>query len=96
MSDDDDYQMEPNKRRTNWEDHGVSLEAAERTFDDPLALDFEDRRFLYNEDRRCIIGMVDGRLLHVTYTDIDDETRHIISARGAEPHERRRYHQEPR
>lgn len=92
---DDDFQMEPKKRRKNLKDHEVTLEAATRAFDDPLALEFQDRRFAYNEERWCIVGMVDSRLLHVTFTDRAD-VRHIISARGAEPHERRRYHEEPR
>jgi uncharacterized protein len=92
---DDDFQMEPKKRRKNLKAHDVTFEAAMRAFDDPLALEFQDRRFAYDEERWCIIGMVDGRLLHVTFTDRDD-VRHIISARGAEPHERRRYHKEAR
>ena len=37
--------------------------------------------------------MVEGRLLYVAYTMRGDVIR-IISARGAEPHEKRRYHEE--
>jgi len=35
--------------------------------------------------------MVDGRVLFVTYTERNERIR-IISARGAEAHERRKYH----
>ena len=38
------------------------------------------------------IGLVDGRMLFVTYTMRGDTVR-IISARGAEPHEKRKYHE---
>ena len=37
--------------------------------------------------------MAEGRLLYVAYTMRGDMIR-IISARGAEPYERRRYHEE--
>ena len=38
------------------------------------------------------IGMVEGRVLFVGYTMRDGVVR-IISARGAEPHEKRKYHE---
>jgi len=38
------------------------------------------------------IGLVDGRMLFVTYTMRSDVVR-IISARGAEPHEKRKCHE---
>jgi uncharacterized DUF497 family protein len=37
-------------------------------------------------------GMVEGRLLFVAYT-MRGETIRMISARGAEPHEQRQYHE---
>jgi uncharacterized DUF497 family protein len=37
-------------------------------------------------------GLVDGRMLFVVYTVREDVVR-IISARGAEPHEKRKYHE---
>jgi uncharacterized DUF497 family protein len=46
-----------------------------------------------SEDRHVIIGMVNNRLLFVSYT-MRVETIRIISARGAEPHERRQYHED--
>jgi hypothetical protein len=42
--------------------------------------------------RFSAIGMVDGRVLFVNYTIRGDVIR-IISARGAEPHEKRKYHE---
>jgi uncharacterized DUF497 family protein len=45
-----------------------------------------------DEPRFNAIGLVDGRMLFVTYTVRDGVVR-IISARGAEPHEKRKYHE---
>jgi uncharacterized DUF497 family protein len=44
------------------------------------------------ELRSNAIGLVDGRMLFVTYT-MRGEIVRIISARGAEPHEKRKYHE---
>jgi hypothetical protein len=44
-----------------------------------------------NEERYAMIAMVENRLLFVAYT-IREERIRIISARKAEPHERRKYH----
>jgi uncharacterized protein len=71
----------------------VSFDKASEAFYDPFAVEWEDDREDYGEQRFNIIGMVDRRLLFVTYT-LNDETIRIISARGAEPYERRQYHEE--
>jgi uncharacterized protein len=55
----------------------------------------EDTAQARNEERYSMIGMVENRLLFVGYTIQDGKIR-IITARKAEPHERRRYHEENR
>lgn len=62
-------------------------------FKDAFAVDWLDNRELYGKDRYAIIRMVENRLLYVAYTMRGDKIR-IISARGAEPYEKRRYHEE--
>ena len=47
----------------------------------------------YGEDRYSVIGTSEGRLLYVAYT-MRGEAIRIISARLAEPQDRRRYHEE--
>ena len=74
-------------------DHGVTFDVATLVFADPFALEWRDDREDYGEDRYVVLGMVDGRVLYVAYTMRGDAIR-IISARGAEPNERRRYHEE--
>lgn len=62
-------------------------------FKDPFAIEWLDDREDYGESRYVIIGMVDNRLLYVAYAMRGEGIR-IISARGAEPHERRQYHED--
>jgi uncharacterized protein len=58
-------------------------------------MDFVDDREDYGEHRLILLGMVDNRLLIVAHALRADKVR-IISAREAEPHERRRCHEENR
>jgi hypothetical protein len=92
---DDRFAWDDNKAVANYTDHGVTFEAARDVFADPFAIEWLDEREDYGEDRYVILGMVENRLLYVAYT-IRREKIRIISARGAEPHERRQYHEENR
>jgi len=65
---------------------------ASDVFADPFAIEWLDEREDYGEHRYVIIGMVDSRLLYVAYATRGEVIR-IISARGAEPYERRQYHE---
>jgi putative SOS response-associated peptidase YedK/uncharacterized DUF497 family protein len=58
---------DPAKARRNLKWHKVTFEAATRVFDDPFALDEIDDREDYGEERSNILGMVEGRLLVITY-----------------------------
>ena len=89
----DDFEWDDDKAARNLADHGVSFDAARRAFNDAFAVQREDRRQNYGEDRFLLLGMVQERLLAVAYTMRDQRVR-IISARYAEPRERRRYHEE--
>ena len=90
---DGDFEWDDAKAAANLAKHGVSFEHARAAFSDPFAIDLVDDRHRYNEDRLVLFGMVDGHLLVVVHTLRGDTVR-IISAREAEPHERRRYHEE--
>jgi uncharacterized protein len=87
-----EFEWDPAKAAQNLADHGVGFEAARNVFKDPFALEWLDDREDYGETRYVIIDMVDDRLLYVAYT-LRGEVIRLISARGAEPHERRRYHE---
>jgi uncharacterized protein len=92
----DGFEWDDSKAAANYAAHGVRFEDARDVFDvfkDPFAIEQVDDREDYGEERFTIIGMVENRLLFVVYTMRGENIR-IISARGAEPHERRSYHEE--
>lgn len=90
---DDAFEWDEAKAAENEAKHGVAFEVVRGVFKDPFALDWLDERKDYGEARNVTIGMVESRLLYVVYT-MRDEVIRIISARGAEPFERPRYHEE--
>ncbi len=86
------------KADSNLRKHGVSFEIATRVFADSFALVKQDR-IEDGEHRWQTLGLVDGYLLllvaHTVRNDVDGtEVIRIISARRAEPKERKRYEQE--
>jgi uncharacterized DUF497 family protein len=91
--DDGAFQWDDDKAAINFARHHVTFEAAREVFDDPFALDWLDEEQDESEQRFATLGMAEGRLLFVAYAMRGDAIR-IISARLAEPHERRRYHEE--
>ena len=90
---DDEFEWDDPKAASNHAEHGVTFDMARLVFHDPFAIDWLDERESYGEDRFSIIGTAEGRLLYVAFTMRGERIR-IISARGAEPHERRQYHEE--
>ncbi len=82
------------KAESNLKKHRISFETATRVFADPFALTKQDR-IESGELRWQTLGVVDGYLLILvahTTRDIDGvEYVRIISARRAEPKERKRY-----
>lgn len=92
---DDEFEWDDAKAAANLAKHKVSFEQARDAFGDMFAVEYEDDRADYGEDRTVLIGMVGNRLLAVVYT-LRGENIRIITAREAEPHERRHYHEENR
>ena len=81
--------FDPAKNRLNVRDHHINLADVEDVFFDPFALTREDRD--HNEARFVTLGTDGlGRLLVVVYMYRGDNIR-VVSARRAEPHERRFY-----
>lgn len=85
------FEWDDAKAASNWRDHGVTFEMAREVFKDPFALEWIDDSHGAQELRYSIIGLAESRLLFVAYT-MRGEAIRIISARKAEPYERRRYH----
>ena len=85
------FEWDNAKEQANRKKHGVDFRTAAKVFLDPYTIEFDDRDAA-GELRFNAIRMVDGRVLFVTYTLRGDHIR-IISARGADPHEKRKYHE---
>jgi uncharacterized protein len=91
------FEWDAAKAASNLAKHGVSFQTATRVFADPHLCMAQDR-FENGEHRWQSIGMVDGQLvLLVAHTvgedEVGSEVIRIISARRAEPKERKRYEQ---
>lgn len=86
-----DFEWDRSKERVNLRKHGIDFRTAARIFLDLYMIEFDDLH-ASGELRFNAIGLVDDRMLFVTYTMRGDTVR-IISARVAEPHEKRKYHE---
>ena len=84
------YTWDDDKGTRNLWVHGIAFEDAVKIFEGPT-LERLDDRFEYPETRWYAIGLVEGRPITVIYTDVDDQTRRIISAWKAERHEEKAY-----
>jgi uncharacterized DUF497 family protein len=91
--DDGVYQWDDAKAASNSAKHGVTFEAARDAFNDPFGLEWADDVRMFGEPRFSMLAMVEGRVLFVAYA-MRGESIRIISARLAEPFERRKYHEQ--
>ena len=92
---DENFEWDDDKNAANYAKHGVSFEQARLVFKDAFAIEEYDDRVDYGEERLIIIGMAEGVLIFVAYTERDDRVR-IISARRATSHEQSDYYQQNR
>ena len=84
------------KAAANIKNHeGVTFEEAETVFGDPLAAVFLDEDHSFEEKREIIIGYSgEQRLLVVCFTEREEDLIRIITARRADPDERRKHENE--
>jgi uncharacterized DUF497 family protein len=85
-----EFEWDEAKAESNYSKHGVSFELAVDVFKDVFAIEFSDDRKDYGEERFVIVGIVDGNLLSVIYTERQDVIR-LISARRATKNEQAKY-----
>lgn len=88
------FEWDSDKSDANLVDRGFDFAFASLIFEGPT-LEKEDRRHGYGELRMLALGVADGLILTVVYTDRTDEAgepvRRIISARRSNRRERRAY-----
>ena len=78
------------KAAANISKHSIEFSYAATVLDDPLAVTIEDRR--HGEQRFVTVGSdLLGRVLVVVYAYAEKDEIRLISARRANPHERRIY-----
>ncbi len=87
------FEWDDTKASSNWLKHGVNFGMARDAFTDCFAVEWADDAAGAFEERFVLLGMVESHLLFVAYT-VRGERIRILSARLAEPYERRRYHEE--
>jgi uncharacterized DUF497 family protein len=87
---DADFGWDDAKARRNYSRHGVTFEIAKKVFHDPSMVEILDEREDYGEERYLLIGMADGQLLSVIYTERNQRLR-LISARRANRDEQDHY-----
>ena len=85
-----DFEWDEAKRELNLEKHGLDFADAPNMFELPM-LTALDTRYDYGEDRWLGIGLLQGRVIVVVFTQPDLQTIRIISLRKAVSHERRRF-----
>jgi uncharacterized DUF497 family protein len=88
--DDDAFEWDEAKNAENYAKHGIDFERACWAFRDPFAIERLDERENYDEDRVILIGMTEGVVLFVVYTERDSRLR-LISARRATKREQDDY-----
>lgn len=90
---DEHFEWDDDKATRNWRDHRITFDVARDVFQDVFAIEWTDRAHDASEARFITLGMVENRLIFVVYTMRGPRIR-IISARLAEPYERRKYYNE--
>jgi uncharacterized DUF497 family protein len=77
-----DFEWDGAKETANRKKHGVDFKTAAKVFLDPHVIEFDDRDAT-GELRFNAIGLVDGRMLFVTYHERRRRSHHIRQRSGA-------------
>ena len=86
------FDWDPRKDRRNQRKHGVGFDEASTVFADTLSITIADPDHSDDEERWVIMGVSHRqRLLVVVHREDEQEGVRIVSARPANPDERREY-----
>jgi uncharacterized DUF497 family protein len=86
------FEWDEGKNQTNFIKNGFDFTDAYRIFNLPMFVELDEREN-YGEDRFVAIGLLDGRVVVIVYTEPDDQTIRIISLRKALSLEQKHYEQ---
>lgn len=87
------FEWDDEKEKYNIRTHGLDFTTAARVFDDENRLELYDEAHSEYEDRYQTIGIIDDIMIvaFVVYTERDNDTIRLISARRATKKERDMY-----
>ena len=87
------FEWDDAKNDVNVQKHGIDFTDVWQVFTEPMLVDFDVRED-YGEERWIGTGWLHNVLIVVAWTEPEDDTIRIISARRADKHERRRYQED--
>ncbi len=86
------FEWDERKNQTNIAKHELDFADVSKVFRFPLRIGLDERQD-YGEDRWIGIGILDGRVVVVVFTEPEEQVIRIISLRKALPYERKCYEQ---
>ena len=86
------FEWDQQKNQANVAKHELDFADASKVFRLPLRVSLDERQD-YGEERWVGLGILDGRVVVVVFTEPDQQTIRIISLRKALPYEQKRYEQ---
>jgi uncharacterized protein len=86
------FEWDEKKNQANLANHQLDFVDASKVFRMPLRISLDERQD-YGEERWIGIGLIDGRVVVLVFTEPDERTIRIISLRKALPYERKVYEQ---
>ena len=86
------FDWDPQKNQANIAKHELDFADTPKVFRLPLRISLDERQD-YGEERWVGLGILDGRVIVVVFTEPGQQTIRIISLRKALPYERKRYEQ---
>lgn len=87
------FEWDERKRLSNARKHGFDFRDAHRLFHQPLVVS-ADVREEYGEDRWMGIGLLDARIVVISFVILEVDAIRLISMRKATREERRKYEEE--
>jgi hypothetical protein len=84
------FKWDEQKNQANIKKHELDFADAHKVFDQPSLVNLDDRED-YGENRWIAIGLLNGRMVVIVFTELDEETIRVISFRKATNDERKRY-----
>ncbi len=84
------FEWDEKKSRLNIDKHGIDFRDVPSVFELPMLVG-RDEREDYGEDRWIGLGLLRRWVVVIVFTEPDEETIRIISARRATKHESKKY-----